>query len=167
MPASCERSLTLAEPPKIIQCITDPDIMRRKYFELVEGETLSTTCIVHGDPKPFLQCYLLNKQGKVDNGQITSKERRNFTDGIGKRLRFHNLRRTVTKIECEIDGGSYAGKIMRWRNVVVFRKCSFTSNSFLSSGFGVPVKVHRELLRSREVGSISTWRHNNLRALIF
>ena len=98
----------------------------------MEGETLSTTCTVHGDPKPFLQCYLLNKKGKVDSGQITSKERRNFTNGIGKRLRFHNVRKTVTKIECEIDGGSYAGKIKHWKHVVVFCKCSVISRSFLS-----------------------------------
>ena len=100
----------------------------KKSFVLMEGETLSTTCIVSGDPKPYLQCYLLNKYGGVDNGQITSKEKRNFTESIEKRLRFHNVRRTVTKIECEIDGGSYARKIIYWAGVVV--DCKFFSNSF-------------------------------------
>ena len=117
--------LLFAEPPRIVQCMLDgiADIVRRNYFALMEGETLSTTCIVYGDPKPFLRCYLLNEKGEVDNGQITSKEKRNFTHEIGKRLQFHNVRRSATKIECEIDGGSHAGKTMQWRHVVVDCKC--------------------------------------------
>ena len=99
-----------------------PDIVRKNYFELVESGTLRTACIVYGVPKPFLQCYLLNKDGKVDNGQITSKAKRNFTKDIGKRLVFHNVQRTVTKLECEIDGGYYAGKTMYWAAVVVVCK---------------------------------------------
>lgn len=99
------------------------DIVKKNYFEVLEGGTLSTTCIVYGDPKPFLQCYLLNKYGKVDNGQITSKDKRNFTKEVGKRLEFHNVNRTVAKIECKIDGGYYARKTMYWAAVVVGCKC--------------------------------------------
>ena len=99
------------------------DIVRKNYFDLIESETLRTACIVYGVPKPFLQCYLLNKNGKVDNGQITSKAKRNFTKETGKQLEFHNVRRTVTKVECEIDGGYYAGKTMYSAAVVVVCKC--------------------------------------------
>eukprot|EP00112_Aurelia_sp_Birch-Aquarium-sp1_P005128 Seg1582.3 transcript_id=Seg1582.3/GoldUCD/mRNA.D3Y31 product=Titin protein_id=Seg1582.3/GoldUCD/D3Y31 len=85
----------------------------RAIYELVEGETLSTFCIVTGNPKPFLQCYLLNNTGKVDNGQITRKEKRNFSQAILKPLQFFNVRRTVSHIECEADSGEHARKTVR------------------------------------------------------
>ena len=102
----------------------------RYYFELMEGGALNTTCIVDGNPKPFLQCYLLNTNGTVDNGQITSKERRSFTKPNAKRLQFHNVSRAVTKVECEIDGG-YGRKTTYGRDAVVYCKCKFVSKSFL------------------------------------
>ena len=97
----------------------------------MEGETLSTTCIIYGDPKPFLQCYLLNRHGKVDYRQITSKKRRNFTNEKWKRLEFFQVRRTVTKVECEIDG-DFTPKTRHSRNVVVDCKCLFLSIIFLT-----------------------------------
>ena len=132
--AIIDNLLTLVEPPRVIKCI-ETGILNIDYFELKEGETLSSTCIVSGDPKPFLQCYLLNKFGKVDNRQITSKKRRNFTDEDWKRLEFHLIRRTVTKVECEIDG-DYTPKTKIWRNMVVDCEYSFLSNSILKRLYG-------------------------------
>lgn len=121
---------TLSEPPRVIDCLKE-GIVRTpgaKYFKLNEGDTLSTTCIFYGDPKPSIRCYLLNKYGKVDNGQITSNGKRNFTQQIGgKLLQFHNVRRTVNRVECELDG-YYAGKITHWVEARVDCKYSVISN---------------------------------------
>ena len=97
-------------------------IAGRNFLEVIEGRTLSTTCMVYGYPVPLLKCSLLNKDGKVDNGQETSNERRNFT--LRRRLRFHNVRRTVTKIQCQMNGGYWAGRNRHWRHVVVDCKYS-------------------------------------------
>ena len=101
----------------------------RDFLEVIEGFTLRTICHVYGDPIPFLKCYLLDKNGNVDNGQITSNDKRNFT--FARPLRFHNVRRTVTKIECEMDGGYYSGKTKHWRKVVVACKCPFRLHSIV------------------------------------
>ena len=120
----------LVDPPRIIKCI-ETGFLNIDFFAVKEGETFSSTCIVYGDPKPYLQCYLLNVFGKVDNNQITSKKIRNFTDENWKRLEFYLIRRTVTKVVCEIDG-AYTPKTKIWRDIVVDCKCSFLSNTILS-----------------------------------
>ena len=122
---------SLAEPPSVIECLLagTKNGIWRNYFELMEGESVNTTCLIDGMPKPFLQCYLLNEHGMVENGQITSKE--SFTKPIARRLQFHNVSRKVTKVECEIDG-RYGRKKTYARDAVVYCKCKIASKSFLS-----------------------------------
>ena len=125
--------LTFVETPSVINCMPEIKRLGTNYYLLKEGGNLSTTCLVHGVPTPFLQCYLLNTFGKVDSNQISSKEKRNFTESIGKRLQFQNVSRSVVKMECELDGGSFAGKTKYSAPVVVnckyFKSISVTVKS--------------------------------------
>ena len=86
---------------------------------MIEGDTLSSTCLVYGVPTPFVQCYLLNKANKVDNGAITEREQINFTRSNGKMLQFRNIHRTVFKIKCVVDGGPPQRRISEIKNVYV------------------------------------------------
>ena len=97
-------------------------------FELNEGDTLNSTCLVFGNPPPYMQCSLVNNREQVVNGAITKREPRNFTASIGKRLQFHNVRRAVSRVKCVLDGGPPARKEFVHRTVIVDCKCLFVSN---------------------------------------
>ena len=117
---------SIAERPRFIDCLNAGIVNRnlRDEFTLNEGQTLNSTCINYGNPVPFLQCSVLNKDGFVDNGAMTSSERKNYTTRpISQRLLFYNVRRTATKVRCVADGGSYTGKATIEKNVVVNCKC--------------------------------------------
>ena len=94
-------------------------------FELNEGDTLSTTCLVYGNPTPFIQCSLVNKLDEVVNGAMTKKKQRNFTNIYGRILQFHNVHRTAYRIKCVMDGGPAARRTVEFRDIIVDCKCLF------------------------------------------
>ena len=98
-------------------------------FELKEGDTLSTTCIIYGNPTPYIRCYLVNELGVTLPGTTTKREQRNYTSSIGSRLMFHNVRRSAFRLQCLLDGGPQARRDFVHRLVVVDCKYLFVSNS--------------------------------------
>ena len=121
--------LALLEPIKVIDCLTVGTTNRKGIvFELNEGATLSSTCLAFGNPPPYMQCSLVNNREQVVNGAITKREQRNFTASIRKRLRFHNVRRTASRVKCVLDGGPPARREVVQRNVIVDRRCLFVSS---------------------------------------
>ena len=120
--------LILVAPPKAVACFGSaiPNAGSINFLEVIENRTLSTTCSAYGDPIPFIQCYLLNKKGKIDHRQISAKRKRNFTSA--RPLQFYIVKRSVIIIECELDGGYFSGKVKRWNHVVVACKYLFVSS---------------------------------------
>ena len=115
-----EYLLAFVERIKVIDCLkvgmTNKKVLG---FNLMEGDTLSSTCLAYGIPTPFIQCSLRNKADEVDNGAITKREQRNFTRSIGRSLQFLNVSRTVSKIKCVVDGGPPERTVTEIKNVHV------------------------------------------------